>query len=397
MKVLKTLLVFVLLITFSLFPLRSFAEEETPAVTSSPEDASDEENETEAIYYDNGCEVIVEKTDLVTGEELPRDVIADIADGTLRGLAHFEDNLREGFEGTGSFDSVPYQNDPGSCQGGGTFGCTTPHNIKNTRVCVIQHCFLAEDPRCIECNYFVSCCTREGCGFMQMSIDYSRPIRRISCHSGTQLKDWEVYDNYLYYKRDASRKISGYTTEYATVYLTRSFLQKYDAVDPDYFDKIKDVISSVEYQRNSGYAVIRFNFCDAGTELNASDIDRYIAALKYLDSLFYVGSVVPSYKTEKYEEPRSSENNEPGQDETTDRSEEPFETAEAAPSDTSEEHAIDTSAEPPAEKAEGAVKTYHNPQTGDPLAAITAAAVASFAVMIAAVMILRRRVNNKQK
>ena len=192
-----------------------------------------------------------------------------------------------------AFAGVAPEDELGRCRNGN-------HILRRVRVTAVRHCFFDTDPRCLECNYRITYCLREGCDYYEEFFDGPGAVKRISCHSGTRLKAWEIYDNYLNYG-SGERKISGYTTESVTVNLTRNFALRHDTLSTADFPDIAERIISLEYSKDDESALIRFG--EESEKLSSAEIDRYIAALKYLESLYYVYEVVPDYKTEKYEPP----------------------------------------------------------------------------------------------
>ena len=230
-----------------------------------------------------------------SGKALSKKEKAYIAERYSNNASLIEGKIRDSYEyGKGIEWPLPgsgylfEQNDP--CEKYG-------HLLRYVRITAVRHCFFDTEPRCLECTYRVSYCER--CSYYAENFDGPNGgIKRISCHSGTALKDWEIYDNYLHYG-GASDKISGYVTDSATVYLTSNFAFVHDTVNPSDFPDIADRIDSVEYSKSTRTATVHFK--EAG--VSKDEIDDYIADLKYIESLSYVGKVVPNYRTEKYEPP----------------------------------------------------------------------------------------------
>ncbi len=384
MKCLKLFLAaFLILCLIASASASVFAED--PEETEDTTEEEQTEEEQSVFYYEWDREVTVEDCD-ADGIPLTEEVKAYIADRYSEDASLIEYMIwRDYEEGTGIEWPPPgagwefQQDDP--CEKYG-------HLFRYVRITAVRHCFFDTEPRCLECTYKVAYCER--CSYYVENFDGPNGgIKRISCHSGTALKDWEIYDNYLHYG-GAPENISGYVTDSATVYFTRNFALAHDTVSPSDFPDIADRIDSIEYSKNTRTATVRFK----GAGVTKDAIDSYIAGLKYIDSLSYVGNVVPDYRTEKYEPPAPADESEAKDEETSvdhgkdgaqtePLPEEPPVPPSAEPGSwisTPDSHAAQS--EPPVPQS-GAKAPLHNPPTGDELYLLIFIAALSLSTMIA--------------
>ena len=301
-----------------------------------------------------------------------------IAESYLKDAGLIEQEILDMYETGEGISWPPPKTDPDEwpdeCKYGG-------HLCRWVRITAVRHCLFDTEPRCLECSYRVSYCTREGCGFYEEQFDEGGSIKRISCHAGTSLKDWEIYDNYPDYEGGDSRKTSGYTTDSATVYFTNSFASEHDALAPSDFPGLVSLISSVDYSKATRSAVIHLK-TGAGEKLSAENIDMYINILNSLAALRFVESVVPAYKTAEQDPPvRPDEKNEEERAEPNDAQ------TNGAPGAAPAEGA------PAQDPQKGATQkpALHNPQTGDELYLLVFVAALSFAVVLSASVIFKRR------
>ena len=393
MKYVKILFSVIVIICIIASATCVFAEDAEEAEDTLEEEQTEEEQSV--FYYECDREVSVEDSD-TDGVPLTEEEKMFIADGYQRDASEIEFMIWRGYdEESDTFVLEPLMGAPG----GDGNPCNGNHQFRNVRITAIRHCFFDTDPRCLECNYSVTYCTREGCDYYEEDFDFSANggIKRISCHSGTALKDWEIYDNYLNFERDAAQKISGYTTDSVTVYFTRSFAMEHDSITPSDFPEIADKIASVDYSKAARSALIRFSEGDGGA-LSAGKIDLYIGALKYLRSLSFVGEVVPAYRTEKFEpQTEQKDTAQPGTDQKETMAPPVQETPSAVPAaattvTSSDAAPVNDAPETPPTGAAGG-NTWHNPPTGDELYLLVFAAAAFLSVMIILIRLKRSKKN----
>lgn len=168
-----------------------------------------------------------------------------------------------------------------------------PHHehtfVINATVAATKHYVFDEAPKCLECRFKVFTCTV--CGSKGLGFTSSR---RVACHSGTVVKDWEIYDNYLYYNNRDGHKQDGYVTDHVTVKMKPLVTGN---PDRSAFPGISQYITGFEYNENGRYAVIYFSAGGSSRpDYSAGDIDKYVSCLKYLDALPYSDGVFPAVK-----------------------------------------------------------------------------------------------------
>jgi len=184
------------------------------------------------------------------------------------------------------------------------------------------------------------------------------------------VEDWEKYENYIDYKNDGT-KGHGYSINYINVDISSEYLSE-NEVTPSTFPEIKDRIVRImppdQYSSSQNRYRIDFVVNDPYVAHDPAvyteeEIDEFIAAAKYLNSLDFVISAKPDEVvrvTLDDPEPNETESTAGGQ--TTEQ-------APAESADTSEQTDVPKKAEesdvPEADKANN--NTKNSAQTGDPL------------------------------
>ena len=275
-----------------------------------------------------------------------------------------------------------------------------PHQHSYTEsaaVTATKHYVFDDSPKCLECRFKVFTCVV--CSAKAIGFESSR---RVACHSGTVVKDWEIYDNYLYYNNSDGHKQDGYVTDSVTVKVRPLVSGKPDKSD---FPGISRYVTGFEYDERSRTATIYF--ADAPSSrpnYTAGEIDRYVSCLKYLEALPYLEWMLPAtHHDESVPEPQSDGGGEkdapsdvPPQNEPTQDLPTPGDPEQnfPAPGDPVQNDPTPNDAPAPfvparqdgaapAENAAPQGGKLHNPPTGDGIVLLVAAAVfASLAIVI---------------
>ena len=232
-------------------------------------------------------------------------------------------------------------------------------------VTATKHNVFDDPPKCLECRYKLYACTK--CTFKALGFESSR---RVACHSGTVVKDWEIYDNYLYYNNSDGHKQDGFVTDSVAVRVKTLVNGKPNRYS---FPGIAAYMTGFEYDEGEETAKIYFSSdTPSRPDYTESDIDRYISCLKYLDALPYSDGVFPATG---HDDGVSDGRN------TDDAGKNGGEAESSGVPDAQPQ--TPPQSDPPAPPAQGggveapdARQTggLHNPQTGDSLAILTSAA-----------------------
>ena len=263
--------------------------------------------------------------------------------------------------------------------------------IYTANVVCVKHYVFDAPPKCLECRYKLYVCSVCGAKFLGYISS-----KRVACHAGKSVKDWEIYDNYLYYDNADGRKTAGFVTDRVTLKLQPLVT---GAPDKDTFPRISDKIGIIDYDPGTVTAVLTFPDGE-GTEYSKADVDRYVSYLKYLESVPCTVSLTPG---EGVAAPDGAADTEESRDgETTDGAEDGTEDAKGSPTDVTDagNEKEDSSAAEPVngnapgapgaeERTDGGKNTPHNPPTGD--SAVAAISIAALSAVSAAALTARLR------
>ncbi len=351
------------------------------AHTAAAEDGEEDPEQIEYVFvFDDGTEVRFYSD-------------SELTDGEIEYLA-CEARKRTDAYDTGSFLSetcyVPDRET--AVPEGSSYGfeqVTHPHDhsyVESATVTATKHNVFDDAPKCLECRYKVFTCTV--CSAKALGFKSSR---RVACHSGTVIKNWEIYDNYLYYNNSDGHKQDGYVTDSVTVKVRPLVTGK---PDEGAFPGISRYIKSFYYEENTRTATISFT-CGSSSrpDYSTEDIDRYVSHLKYLDALPYIewmhpatshdeSLTVPARDDPACESgqqdipPDNPPQNGPASDPPVPGDPTPGVDAQQDGSDATPKSAAPTGKDAPQNGG------LHNPQTGDDLILLIAAAVLSAALAV---------------
>ncbi len=113
-----------------------------------------------------------------------------------------------------------------------------------------------------------------------------------------------IYTNYLYYKNeDLKRAREGYVIDHLEIFLKNNYDENGERIIPakETFGDVKDLIESIPYT-TSKFTTVNLNcFKFDGTPVYTEEqIDEYVKILEYIDTLPFVVSVHPGYKSIPY-------------------------------------------------------------------------------------------------
>ena len=263
------------------------------------------------------------------------------------------------------------------------------HSYKVSKIVAVKHYVFEDAPYCLRCDYLLYRCK-------ECEFEYNEFVssKRVSCHSDPASRDWEIYDNYLYYNNGDLHKTEGFTVDSIGLYLKPLLIEVAgEAVDSSIFPGIKNSILGMDFSESDRYVTIRFK--SAGTPYSEDQLAEYISCLKYLDALTYTSSVAPAYGVIGSQTvPEDPPANEPhgAVSETVSQSPE----SEYGIPESTSAHSGEDAAPHTENGAPAGQYAQHNPQTGDSIALYVCLAASSFAAL-AVLLIIRRKEKNVNK